>query len=656
MTLPTPGGWNRLLLRYRTPLKVVGVAAAVLAFGAVAYWVQQQYAEREARWAEAVNVSGRQRMLTRQAALLGVELSVAASPTERDSLRTEFRSTIEELAAAERGLVQGRWAPSRDELDSDTLRNVLAAGGHLQRHLASYLSAARTVASLPDSSLDPSAPVLHELRRESVRLVGDFDRQTELYTRAANRTLASFRRGALAVFGLTVAGIVGLGVFVVLPQLRRLDEKAQEEFGRLFEAVPDAVLAVDEDGAVRVANRQAEEVLGYEPADLEGRSVQELVPEAARPQHTEHMRRYLQDPEPRPMGMGLDLYAIRADGEEIPVDITLNPTEINGQTLVLTGIRDLSQRQEAEEARRRAEVRYRNLFLHASDGLLVVGREGRVRSANPAAEELCGAQPGSLEDRRIRALFADDRIWASLGRTLVEEGRVDRFEARVKTLGGEIRHVEIMGIGRTETNEELAECQLLLRDVTRRKREVEKLEEQALRDPLTGIGNRRQFDDRLEHALDRARRTGEALTVVLLDVDNLKPINDRHGHPAGDEVLREVARRLENRLRDEDTVARIGGDEFAMLLERTESTNWLRDRLLTCFEAPVELSEGEIQVGASIGVSRLPPGRAAVEAGVEDGVDAEALMRAADRAVYRAKEQEGTILEVGTVGENRVTA
>lgn len=152
----------------------------------------------------------------------------------------------------------------------------------------------------------------------------------------------------------------------------------------------------------------------------------------------------------------------------------------------------------------------------------------------------------------------------------------------------------------------------------------------ARHDPLTGIANRRLFAERAEMALARANRSGQMLAVLLIDLDDFKPVNDRFGHAAGDAVLVAVASRLQALVRETDTVARIGGDEFAILLEAIEDREHIEPvvrKLLDEIVKAVPWDEGELRVGASIGIKVFPDGN--------DSLDS--LMSGADQAMYRAK-------------------
>jgi diguanylate cyclase (GGDEF)-like protein len=154
----------------------------------------------------------------------------------------------------------------------------------------------------------------------------------------------------------------------------------------------------------------------------------------------------------------------------------------------------------------------------------------------------------------------------------------------------------------------------------------------ALRDPLTGLPNRALLEDRVEQALRRSRRTGEPFAAVILDLDGFKEINDIRGHRAGDEVLVQLARRLEEAVRESDTVARIGGDEFAVLLD-TESLAVARRRG-EWFLAALREEPATKEITATCGISKL-------------GGDRRQALIAADVALYRGKSTGGDTVEIG---------
>lgn len=160
-------------------------------------------------------------------------------------------------------------------------------------------------------------------------------------------------------------------------------------------------------------------------------------------------------------------------------------------------------------------------------------------------------------------------------------------------------------------------------------------ESMARHDALTGLPNRRVFAETLEKTLTRARRGSVSCAVLIIDLDHFKPVNDIHGHAAGDEVLREISARLRAVSRDSDTVARLGGDEFGVIVDCVapelpiEAASALANRIIASVGQPISVGNQSVEVGASVGISVCP----------DDGTDCDTLLRAADMAMYRAKEE-----------------
>jgi diguanylate cyclase (GGDEF)-like protein len=172
-----------------------------------------------------------------------------------------------------------------------------------------------------------------------------------------------------------------------------------------------------------------------------------------------------------------------------------------------------------------------------------------------------------------------------------------------------------------------------LRDVTDQREMRDELEHRSLHDPLTGLANRTLFADRVGVAYRRHRRYGSGLSIAFVDLDDFKTVNDALGHPAGDELLRGVAERLTSRFRATDTVARVGGDEFAVLLDEAGETTHaehLAGEIVALFDEPFVLAGRRLRVGASVGIAPMAPGR-------DDYRDVEELVADADLAMYAAK-------------------
>ena len=272
------------------------------------------------------------------------------------------------------------------------------------------------------------------------------------------------------------------------------------------------------------------------------------------------------------------------------------------------------------------------------------GIDGQCLYISPSIERVLGytqehwMNDGGLWDRLLHPedadrVIANEAECASSGEALVQEYRISRSDGSVVWIRDE------MTVVRGAEGGEPPLFYGVFLDVTDRKRMEAELERLALYDPLTGLPNRALFTDRLSHTIERRGRT-HATAVYFLDVDRFKRINDSLGHGAGDEVLREIAIRIERTLRPEDTVARFGGDEFTVLCESVggvlEAVG-VADRLQREIAQPLRAGGAELRLSASIGIAIAEPG---------DEPDVSRLVEDADAAMYRAKERGGARTEL----------
>jgi diguanylate cyclase (GGDEF)-like protein/PAS domain S-box-containing protein len=325
--------------------------------------------------------------------------------------------------------------------------------------------------------------------------------------------------------------------------------------------------------------------------------------------------------------------------------------------------RDVTDRKRAERRLQASEQRYRSLFDHNPDAVYSFDLNGDFTSANPACEDVSGYTPEELLRRSFEPLIVPeqrDRIKEHFQHAA--EGRTVRYEATIRHRDGHRVELQVTNVPMIVDGEAVGVFGIA-KDVTELRRVQEELEHQALHDWLTDVGNRPLFRDRLGHALARVRRHGGGIGVLFADLDDFKRVNDRLGHPAGDGVLVEVARRLETCSRGEDAVARMGGDEFTVLVEHVTSPGELRPmarRIVEALEEPIRLEEQGVSVEVEVSVGGtlyLSDGVSDGEMG-EDGPEADELVRRADLAMYRAKGREGSAYclydpELDEVGRSR---
>jgi diguanylate cyclase (GGDEF)-like protein/PAS domain S-box-containing protein len=285
----------------------------------------------------------------------------------------------------------------------------------------------------------------------------------------------------------------------------------------------------------------------------------------------------------------------------------------------------------AENAARQNEARFRSLVQHSSDVIIVTKQSGTMRFVSPSATRVLGYDPGELMGKKIAdELHPDDRERAAIffGEAARAPGVTGPTEWRFRQPDGSWMHAEILATNLLG-DPTVRGIVLNTRDVSERKRLEEQLTHQAFHDPLTGLANRALFRDRVSHALALARRQGHPITVLFLDLDDFKKVNDSLGHAEGDRLLIAAGERFLCCARAADTVARLGGDEFAILIEHVDGSDGragLLERLSSAMEHPFRLSGNQVQVSVSIGV--------ATATGDETADD---LLRNADVAMYAAK-------------------
>ncbi|HTG31436.1 MAG TPA: EAL domain-containing protein [Thermoanaerobaculia bacterium] len=284
------------------------------------------------------------------------------------------------------------------------------------------------------------------------------------------------------------------------------------------------------------------------------------------------------------------------------------------------------------------------ILATVADPVIVCDSGGIIRFTNHAASTVFGYEPGELAGAPIE-LLAEPCMGSSV-LLLVSAGEVVRDAEMVfRARQGERIEVGVSLSPLADDRGVGVGAVLVVRDIRARKRAESQIAYQACHDALTGLPNRMLFYDRLTQGLARAKRHGDRLAVLFLDLDQFKVVNDSLGHAAGDRLLIEIAGRLQRTLRQGDTVARVGGDEFTFLLpgiERGEDASRVAQKILEAVSRPLEIDGHQLYVTPSIGISLYPT----------DGEDAEALLSSADIAMYRAKDQGRNGIQISSPAMN----
>ena len=342
----------------------------------------------------------------------------------------------------------------------------------------------------------------------------------------------------------------------------------------------------------------------------------------------------------------------KKDGTHILVDVSAHTLDYQNRKCELILANDVTQKMQAEESLKRAEAKYRGIFEHAIEGIFQSTVDGRFLISNPMLAEIYGyASPENLIANLTdieHQLYVDPQRRLELIKLLEAQEDVKFFESEVYRRDKSIIWTSENVHAVRDKAGNILYFEGTVEDITASKRAKAEIEHLAFHDSLTNLPNRVLFRDRLSTALVKAhdqlqidlnknslieiKSTSPILAVMFLDLDRFKLVNDTMGHAAGDRLLIEVAKRLTECMFDSTFLARMGGDEFMILvpeLQSVESIQQFAQMILQSFESPFFVEEMSLYIGTSIGISLYP----------NDGQDEETLMKNADTAMFRAKER-----------------
>ncbi|MDA7085093.1 EAL domain-containing protein [Pseudomonas sp. SA3-5] len=420
---------------------------------------------------------------------------------------------------------------------------------------------------------------------------------------------------------------------------------SEQRYRLLAESTSDVIFSTDSNLRLNYVSPSVEPVLGHRPEWILANSFDSL---AANPQQLdglsillERIRTALGSPlrmlelreEFQPQLFLFD--CLRADGRKVPVELRLVPMwDENSHFEGLLGVgRDISQQRRSEKDLRMAAT----VFEHSNAAILVTDPAGYIVQVNKAFSRVSGYSSAQVLDQLPGMLTADRQQASHLNYVLNQLNQRGSWEGEIwlKRREGESFPAWV-GITAVHDDEgDLVSYVCFFSDISERKASEQRIHRLAYYDALTLLPNRTLFQDRLHTALQHGERHQEWVVLMFLDLDRFKPINDSLGHAAGDRMLKDVAGRLEACVDSDDTVARMGGDEFTLLLQscatREVALNraiHVAEQILASLAQPFILEGREFFVTASIGIALSP----------QDGNELSQLMKNADTAMYHAKE------------------
>jgi diguanylate cyclase (GGDEF)-like protein/PAS domain S-box-containing protein len=423
-------------------------------------------------------------------------------------------------------------------------------------------------------------------------------------------------------------------------------KKREEQYRTLVETMRVGLSTIDANGVVTFVNDQFCAMLGYSPDEMIGRPTIDFMEEESRKVQEKifvKRRAGMRDTTP------YEVTWITKDGRKVYSILSPTPNfDVHGRyTGSFAIFTDITKRRQMEEALHASEEKYRSLVEFTEDPVYLVDRNKRYLFLNEKYLSRIGLPRDHVIGRHYSEFHSpeEDREFSEHIDQVFKTGRFIQYEHRSRRDGRYfLRTVSPV----KEADESIETVTVISKDITERKRAETELVYIATHDSLTGLPNRMLFNDRLALALTKAHRHTKKLAVMLLDLDYFKDVNDSLGHNVGDQLLRTVGNRLKGLLRRDDTVARVGGDEFLVLLSEIASpldVVTIAQKILDAFRHPFVFDGHELQISTSIGFALYP----------DDGDDADTLLKYADIAMYGAKDKgRGTYLRYA-MPRNRTT-
>jgi diguanylate cyclase (GGDEF)-like protein/PAS domain S-box-containing protein len=402
---------------------------------------------------------------------------------------------------------------------------------------------------------------------------------------------------------------------------------------RILDMALDAVISVDQQGNVIYWNPKAELVFGYSALYAQGKNLFELVVEPR--EHAvikERINHFLNNDIKSVKADRFEMMAVRVDGQRVAIEVAVMALKNYGEYVFTGFVRDLTERDKYVE-----ELRVSAITFNSQEGIIIADGETNILRVNKAFADITGYSAEEVVGKPLQLLHSDqqdknfyDAIWRSIEDSDGWEGEIGGRRKNGDAVPLHLTVTAIRDIKGGASNYVLA-----FSDITRNKQDADEIYNLAFFDPLTGLPNRRLLMDRLSQAVTVSGRTGQKAALLFLDLDNFKNLNDTLGHDFGDLLLQQTSQRLKHSLRAEDTVARIGGDEFVIILQNLgeegsdapAQTEVVASKILSALNQPYSLHDHECYSSASIGVTLFE----------SNAVQIDELLKQADIAMYQAK-------------------
>ncbi|WP_179299710.1 EAL domain-containing protein [Rubrivirga marina] len=605
---------HRLTRRYAVAVVSIAVAA-IAAHSLIGVALLQR-----TRDAHVVNLAGRQRMLSQRIAKEAVLLSTGRTGASAATLR----ALADEWAGTHRGLLDGDASRGLPGLDAPSIRPALDALSDEIARVQRAVEGLTTSAATGDSA--QTERHLGEILEAERSFLPRMDRVVFSLDDASVRTSRRLQWVVLSLLVFILALLAAVARYIFRPSIRdvvraldRVGEQARL-LRTVIDAIPDHIYVKDVEGRATLRNVASARALGFDDPKLAVG-------------HTDSES-----------GSALGTAALRDDLEVIRTGVPLLDKEERGEKGEWFVTTKMPLRDDAGDvvglvgvtrnvtAIREAAAMFEGLVEHSVAGTAII-QDGHMAYVNPRMAEIFGYTVEEMTGLPALSIVHEDDqdlVRENLRRRIEGEATAISYNARGRTKTGRTIHVELAGVGGEHEGRPAVIGTAM--DVTEREEVEQTLYHQAHHDPLTGLPNRALFQVRLDVAVERGDRVNDeaGYAVLFIDLDRFKVVNDTLGHSAGDRLLQKVGERIERVVRPRDTVARFGGDEFAVLLDKVagpEHAERVAARVKDALSSPIRVDGNDLSVGASVGIVMA---RA-------DHCDADAVLREADLAMYEAK-------------------
>jgi diguanylate cyclase (GGDEF)-like protein/PAS domain S-box-containing protein len=411
--------------------------------------------------------------------------------------------------------------------------------------------------------------------------------------------------------------------------LRTATVKSDNRIRSIMENVVDSIITIDARGGIETFNKAAEKLFGYSAIEVVGKNVSMLMPEPYHSHHDQYLHIFMQTGERRCLGKGFrEVHGLKKNGGVFDMELSISEIPLSNERIFIGIVRDISDRKAAE-----SEVAKLLLALKQSvDSVMITDQHGHVEYVNNGFEQTTGYSTDEImgsTPRLLKSGLQDDAFYNNLWAT-IKQGQVFRDVLVNRKKDGSLYYEEKTITPLTDPHGKITHFISTGRDITERMRTQERLQFMAQHDMLTSLPNRLLFMDRVEQLIKHSARGERLFAILFLDLDRFKKINDTLGHHIGDNMLVTLSKRLTEILRSDDTVARLSGDEFAILLQDLRSIDDIPpvlNKILEQFKTPFMIENHELFITTSIGIAIHP----------NDGLDSQTLIKNADIAMYQAK-------------------